>query len=144
MTEEKKTLEINAKMSFKDILFHIRLHGYGYIGFSYSGGGDSGAIDEVYLVPKELAFQEEYGAITCNYSSWDLSKKCEHILPQDVIQIFEDKIYNYILENTPDWYNNDGGGGIGYICTENGDFCTDHYVNIIEREESQITGNLFE
>lgn len=140
---KKQVLDINANMNFKDLLFHIRLNGYGYIGFQYSGSGDSGSIDDVFLVPKDCATQDEEGQIICNYSSYELEKKCEHTLPKDIIDILERKIYSHILDDATDWYNNDGGGGIGYICTENGDFSSNHYIYITETEDEVIIGNLF-
>ena len=144
MSKEKKVLELSAKMNFKDILFHIRLNGYGYIGFYYSGSGDSGSIDAMYLVLKDLASQNDDGQILTECSDWELQSKSEHDLPKEIWDMVENHIYTHILDDAPDWYNNDGGGGHGYICTENGDFSVDHYINIVETEEEQLIGNLFD
>ena len=140
----KKKLELDANMNFKDLLFHIRLNGYGYVGFQYFGSGDSGSIDEIYLVPKEHAKQNAEGYIIGDYGYYDYETTCPHSLPQEIVDIISEKIYAYILNDASDWYNNDGGGGNGYICTENGDFSTDHYINIMSREEEIIKGNLFD
>jgi hypothetical protein len=143
--KQKKTLDISENMTFKDILFHIRLNGYGYIGFSYCGSGDHGSIDDIYLIPKEFAEQKEDGSIELiDCSIHDLSEKSTHVLSSNLEKIIYDKIIDHILDDAPDWYNNEGGGGLGYICTENGDFSTDHYYNVVETVDSLIIGNLFD
>jgi hypothetical protein len=144
MKQKREILEISENMTFKDILFHIRLNGYGYIGFEYCGSGDDGSIDSIYLVPKECAEQKEDGSIELiNCGLHELSEKATHFLSSNMERIIHDQIINHILDDAPDWYNNEGGGGNGYICTENGDFSTNHYYNVVETVDSLITGNLF-
>ena len=131
-------LQVSAKSSLSDILFNIRLAGYGYVCIEYSGAGDSGSIDDVYLIKKENASQDEEGNINLNVSRWDLDRI---YLPSDVRDIIE-KTADSVLDEGADWYNNDGGGGTLLICTENGDYYDDRYVNIVEQEYDNYTGNL--
>lgn len=142
MSDNKNVLDIDVNMTFKDILFQIRLKGYGYIGFNYSGGGDSGSIDDIYLIPKDAAEQDEHGTI--RISDYNIVWNVKDGISRELHQLISDRIYSIILDDASDWYNNDGGGGTGCICTENGDFSVDHYVNIIEREEEEIKGNILD
>ena len=143
MSDESKVLNIDANISFKDILFNIRLAGYGYIWFSYGGSGDSGSIDELILIPKEAAEQDEDGRISLKDDKYPFSIDQKHVLSSEVTHKIEESIHDNILSDAPDWYNNDGGGGEGYICTEDGEYICDHFVNIVEREESEIRGKFF-
>jgi len=142
MSNEQELLNINADFSFKDILFHIRLAGYGYIWFQYGGSGDSGSIDEIVLVRKEDAEETEEGRIVIKDGKYPFSLDQKHRLSSEIRNKIENSIYDNILSDAPDWYNNDGGGGEGYICTEDGQYICDHFVNIVEREESELKGNL--
>ena len=132
-------LNVSAKSNLSDILFNIRLAGYGYVCIDYSGSGDSGNVDDVYLVKKENGTQDEEGVITVTTYGWE-----QHVmrLPGDIQQVIEDFVDSRILSDGADWYNSDGGGGTVAICTENGDYYDDRYVNIIEREQHPETGNL--
>ena len=132
-------LNVSAKSSLSDILFSMRLAGYGYVCIEYSGSGDSGSIDTVYLIKKEHGSQDEEGVITINKSPWDMDII---YLPSDIKQVIEDAVDSRILENGADWYNNDGGGGTLLICTENGDYYDDRYVNVVDQQYFSDSGNL--
>jgi hypothetical protein len=131
-------LNVSANSNLSDILFNIRLAGYGYVCIDYSGSGDSGDVDDVYLVKKENGTQDEEGVITVTTYGWEQTVMR---LPHDIQKVIEDFV-DPILSDGADWYNNDGGGGTVAICTENGDYYDDRYVNIIEREQHPETGNL--
>jgi len=132
-------LQVSAKSSLSDILFNIRLAGYGYVCLEYSGSGDSGSIDDVYLIKKENGSQDEEGVITINKSRWDMDVV---YLPNDIKQVIEDAIDGRILSDGADWYNNDGGGGTLLICTEDGHYYDDRYVNIVSQEYYSEKGNV--
>jgi hypothetical protein len=132
-------LNVSAKSSLSDILFSIRLAGYGYVCIEYSGSGDSGSIDTIYLIKKEHGSQDEKGVITINESRWDMDII---YLPNDIKQVIEDAIDIRILSDGADWYNNDGGGGTLLICTEDGHYYDDRYVNVVEQDYHSSTGNL--
>lgn len=132
-------LQVSAKSSLSDILFNIRLAGYGYVCIEYSGSGDSGSIDVVYLIKKENGSQDEEGVITINKSRWDMDVV---YLPNDIKQVIEDAIDGRILSDGADWYNNDGGGGTLLICTEDGHYYDDRYVNIVSQEYYSEKGNV--
>lgn len=136
---EELELNVSAKSSLSDILFNMRLAGYGYLCINYSGSGDSGSIDDVFVVKKEDGSQDDEGVITLKKSYWDLDKV---YLPDDLKEVIEDAVNGRILSDGADWYNNDGGGGTLIICTENGDYYDDRYVNIVEQDYSSSTGNL--
>ena len=132
-------LNVSAKSSLSDILFSMRLAGYGYVCIEYSGSGDSGSIDEIYLIKKEYGSQDEEGVITITKSRWDMDVI---YLPSDIKQVIEDAVDGSILDDGADWYNNDGGGGVLLICTEDGHYYDDRYVNIVTYENYSSKGNL--
>jgi hypothetical protein len=132
-------LNVSAKSSLSDILFNMRLAGYGYVCINYSGSGDSGSIDEIYLVKKEYGSQDEEGVITISKSRWDMDVV---YLPSDINDVIENAVDGRILSDGADWYNNDGGGGTLIICTENGDYYDDRYVNVVDQQYFIDTGNL--
>ncbi len=74
-------LNVSANSNLSDILFNIRLAGYGYVCIDYSGSGDSGSVDDVYLVKKENGSQDEDGVITVTTYGWQ-----QHVmrLPDDI------------------------------------------------------------
>lgn len=137
--KEELELQVSAKSSLSDILFNMRLAGYGYVCIHYSGSGDSGSVDDVYVIKKEDGSQDEEGVITLKKSYWDLDKV---YLPNDLRQVIEDAVDGSILDDGADWYNNDGGGGTLIICTENGDYYDDRYVNVVDQQYFSDTGNL--
>ncbi len=85
MSDNKNVLDIDVNMTFKDILFQIRLKGYGYIGFDYSGGGDSGSIDDIYLIPKDAAEQDEHGTI--RISDYDIVSNVKDGISKELHQL---------------------------------------------------------
>lgn len=66
----------------------------------YSGGGDSGAIDGVHY------FDKHYNDIS--YKIKPMLSDLETELCDDHI---ENVVYDQILDNISDWYNNEGGQG---------------------------------
>jgi len=82
-SDMREVLELNvsANSNLSDILFNIRLAGYGYVCIDYSGSGDSGSVDDVYLVKKENGSQDEDGVITVTTYGWQ-----QHVmrLPDDI------------------------------------------------------------
>ena len=132
-------LNVSAKSSLSDILFNIRLAGYGYVCVEYSGAGDSGSIDDLFVIEKEYGQQDEAGIINLTKSLWDIKR---FYLPSEIRQTIEDAVDGRILSDGADWYNNDGGGGFLIICTEDGHYYDDRYVNIVSQEYYSDKGNI--
>jgi hypothetical protein len=122
---------------FTHILLNVAAQGFEYIKFNYSGSGDNGSIDNVIPVP--------YGCIEIKDNEITEIKpysENKNELDSELRDFLENKIYDKILENADDWYNNEGGGGTLYICTLDGSYHGNHYYNVIEQVNSVLTGKL--
>lgn len=82
-----------------------------YVGITYSGGGDSGAIDEKYLfrtLPEDII---QSGEIEYDFTDREDIEVIDdkEIEPQILIRV-EDLFFPH-LNNIEDWWNNEGGYG---------------------------------
>jgi hypothetical protein len=134
MEENKEiSLTIPVTSGFTHVLFNLAAQGFEYIKIEYSGGGDSGCIDDVYLV-RQGCIKIEDGEVSEN-NDRDYANPNEEL--KDLIK---EKATDHVLDKADDWYNNEGGGGILYICTLDGTYHGDHYVNETTTHDSTLTG----
>lgn len=132
---ETKTISATVPLEsgFTHVLFNLAAQGYDYIRIGYSGSGDSGCIDEIYLAPK--------GTITIENNELKEHDEIDYALPDGNLRaLIENKAYEHVLNDADDWYHNDGGGGTLYISTLDGSYYANHYVNITETIDSVLTG----
>jgi hypothetical protein len=134
--EKEITLTIPYDSGFTHVLFNIAAQGFEFIKISYSGSGDSGAIDEVELIPTGFM------SIKDNRVEWNKNnKEAEYGEPTEELKsIIEERAYKYVLNSADDWYNNEGGGGTLYISTMDGQFHCDHYTYEQITHDSVLTG----
>ena len=126
-------LTIPYDSGFTHVLFNLAAQGFEYIKIYYSGGGDSGCIDDVYLVHQ--------GSIKIEDDVVSENNDRDYAHPnQELRVIIEEKAYHHVLDGADDWYNNDGGGGTLYISTMDGSYHADHYVNVTDTIDSKLTG----
>ena len=131
MAEIGLTIPYNS--GFTHVLFNLAAQGFEYIKIHYSGGGDSGCIDDVYLL-----FQ---GTATIKDGEVSENNDRDYAHPnQELKDLIEEKATNQVLDKADDWWNNEGGGGTLYICTLDGSYHGDHYVNVTETIGSTLTG----
>jgi len=133
--KEKKiiSLTIPIDSTFTHVLFNLAAQGFEYIKINYSGGGDSGAIEDV-----SLLFP---GAVTINDGEVSEKNANDYADPDDELKdLIENKAHEHVLNNADDWWNNDGGGGTLYISTMDGSYHGEHYVNYTETHNSILTG----
>lgn len=101
------------------IVMTLLHNGVNYVGITYSGGGDSGAIDEVFLFNK---LDEEF--IQTGELPNDISYRAEeypHTATVDNKGFDKSAIENLFfphLDNIEDWWNNDGGYGSAVLDLE--------------------------
>jgi len=106
----------------------------------YSGGGDSGDIDDVvYTTIKEASFYDimnlsTYGEDTLYLATLDGE------LRDDLIDFANEKILND-LEN---WWDNDGGYGVLIIKIPSGEYEIANTIYITDSEEFEHDGNLID
>lgn len=105
-------------MKLETILYY-KDNGIETIKVSYSGGGDSGAIDE--------------------YIYYDKNKKT--VGSVELINDLEEYCYK-ITNNIEDWWNNDGGDGIITINLLNGSYEIENNIRYYEYEKYEHSGEI--
>ena len=104
----------------------------------YSGGGDSGDIDDiVYTTTKDVTF----------YDIMNLTNYGENLLNlQTLDDELADKIKDFanekILNDLEDWWNNDGGYGAMLIKIPSGQYEISNNIYTTDTEEFEHNGNL--
>lgn len=136
--EEKKVIAATIPLSsgFTHILFNLSAQGFEWVLIRYCGGGDSGAVDEIELVPT--------GALTIEDGDVDwVQEEYEKVeIESELKNLIENVAYKEVLNSADDWWNNEGGGGTLYINTMDATYHGDHYINVTETIDSVLTGKL--
>jgi len=104
----------------------------------YSGGGDSGAIDEIIYTTEKVTNFEDLD---------DLDPYSENVLNlKDLSTSFysdiEDFATSKLLDNIEDWWNNEGGYGTVLIAIPSGNYKINNSIYISNTEEYTHNGNL--
>jgi len=104
----------------------------------YSGGGDSGAIDDIIYTTEE---------VTCLEDLDDLDPYSENVLNlRDLSTSFysniEDFATSQLLDNVEDWWNNEGGHGTVLIAIPSGNYKINNNIYFTETETYNHNGNL--
>jgi hypothetical protein len=104
----------------------------------YSGGGDSGAIDDIIYTTEEVTFLEDLD---------DLDPYSENVLNlRDLSTSFYSNIEDFatskLLDEIEDWWNNEGGYGTVLIAIPSGDYTINNNIYISNTEEYIHNGNL--
>ena len=104
----------------------------------YSGGGDSGAIDEIIYTTEK---------VTCLEDLENLDQYSENVLNlRDLSTSFysdiEDFATSKLLDNIEDWWNNEGGYGTVLITIPSGNYKINNNIYFTETETYNHNGNL--
>lgn len=132
-TEKLISATIPLESGFTHILFNLAAQNISCIKIVYSGGGDSGAIDEVYAIKRGDIDLETF-QVASNSNYYDVA--------QNLQEVIEDYAHRHILENFSDWWNNDGGGGTLYICCDDASYHSFHHTYYMETIDEQYDGKL--
>ena len=104
----------------------------------YSGGGDSGAIDDIIYTTQEITNFEDL------YDLDQYSESCLNL--RDLSTSFYSDIENFadekILNDIEDWWNNEGGYGEVLIAIPSGNYKINNNIYISNTEEFIHNGNL--
>ena len=104
----------------------------------YSGGGDSGALDDIVYTTKEIADIEDINYLE-NYGEDVLNlKDLDSALSSDIENFAEEQILNDI----EDWWNNDGGHGVMLIAVPSGNYKINNTIYITETVDFLHEGDL--
>ena len=104
----------------------------------YSGGGDSGDIDDiVYTTTKEASFDDintlnSYGENLLNLQTLD----------DELADKIKDFANENILNDLEDWWNNDGGYGVMLIKIPSGKYEINNMIYVTDTEEFEHNGDL--
>ena len=110
---KQKTIK---KIELGVALFNLSELGVKSIRIEYSGGGDSGSVEDINPLDKK---GEDMNSD--KLPKWD-----------EIKEALEHWAYKR-LENTPgDWVNNEGGAGTFYIQIPSGEYTLEHRLNITE------------
>ena len=122
-----ENLELERNKSFMDVL---GVNGYHTIQINYSGSGDSGDIDSIYLL--------KYKEVFSYNSETGIEYRIKEI--KDCEEWVRDKA-DKILSGIEDWWNNDGGYGNMVIQIPSGTYIINNEINITQTESYQHGGN---
>jgi hypothetical protein len=104
----------------------------------YSGGGDSGALDDIVYTTEEIADIEDINYLE-NYGEGVLNlKDLDSALSSDIENFAEEQILNDI----EDWWNNDGGYGVMLIAIPSGKYKINNTIYFTNTEEYNHDGDL--
>jgi hypothetical protein len=103
----------------------------------YSGGGDSGAIDNIIYTRAEVPLEdlddlEAYSENVLNLE--DLSTS--------IYSDLEEFAHSKLLDDIEDWWNNEGGYGTLLISIPSGNYKINNSIYITETEDFIHNGNL--
>jgi hypothetical protein len=110
----------------------------------YSGGGDSGAIDDVVYTTEKIS-NDEYGFMRIeDIPNWGENVLYVKDLDSDLCDTIESFAEEKILNDVEDWWNNDGGHGAMLIKVPSGEYKIENNIYITNTETYNHDGNLLE
>ena len=104
----------------------------------YSGGGDSGAIDEIIYTTEKVTNFEDLQNLD-QYSENVLNLRD---LSTSLYSDIEDFATSKLLDNIEDWWNNEGGYGTVLIAIPSGNYKINNNIYFTETETYNHNGNL--
>ena len=104
----------------------------------YSGGGDSGAVDEIIYTTEEVTNLEDLDDL----DPYSLNVLNLRDLSTSFYSNIEDFATSKLLYEIEDWWNNEGGHGTVLIAIPSGDYTINNNIYISNTEEYIHNGNL--
>ena len=121
-----------------DLLLKLADLGVTGIKIFYSGGGDSGDIDDiVYTTTKEATFNN-----IMNLTSYGENLLNLQTLDDELSDRIKDFANEKILNDLEDWWNNDGGYGTMLIKIPSGKYEINNMIYTTDTEDFHHVGNL--
>ena len=135
-----------SDLTWDGILLRLKEYGVKFVYAYYSGGGDSGAIDEwkFFGDHEDIEFTSADEAESPSFSGFDTTEQLElesHIR-SEIENLVSDEFYS-VLNNVEDWYNNDGGWGEMVLNVDTGKYVVDNNC-YISQTENYMHGGQFE
>lgn len=104
----------------------------------YSGGGDSGALDDIVYTTKKVVDIEDINYLENFGNEVVFLKDLDSALNADIENFAEEQI----LSDIEDWWNNDGGYGVMLIAVPSGNYQINNTIYFTNTEEYNHDGNL--
>ena len=104
----------------------------------YSGGGDSGAIDEIIYTTQEVTSLQDLD----NLYPYDENVFDLRDLSTSFYSDIEDFATSKLLDDIEDWWNNEGGYGTVLISIPSGNYTINNNIYFTETETYNHNGNL--
>ena len=109
----------------------------------YSGGGDSGAIDDILYTTEKLDGDDDWALDEIDdMDAYSVDAKFLRALDQNLNDDLNDFLSQYILDEIEDWWNNDGGYGKMSILVPSGKYKINNSVYYTQTEEYFHKGDL--
>lgn len=109
----------------------------------YSGGGDSGAIDDILYTTEKLDGDDDWALDEIDaIDAYSQDAKYLRSLDQNLNDDLNDFLSQYILDEIEDWWNNDGGYGRMSILVPSGKYKINNNVYYTQTEEYFHKGDL--
>lgn len=112
----------NKRQLSLDVIMHLEDLDIVQVHADYSGGGDSGAIDEIIYETKNGEFNRDEAGVS-----------------KEVHELIENYLY-YLLDDIEDWYNNDGGWGRATILVKERGYTIENNVRYYEHDTYNHAG----
>ena len=124
----------------------IKLADLGVTGIkiTYSGGGDSGAIDDVVYTTEKISNDKDNFDQIEDIKTWGENALYVKDLDSDLCNTIESFAEEEILNDVEDWWNDDGGYGVMLIKVPSGEYKIENNVYISNTETYNHDGNLLE
>ena len=110
---------------------------------TYSGGGDSGAIDDIVYTTEKLDEDDEIAIDQIDsIDTYSPGTKYLRALSSSMNDDLNDFVTGHLLDTIEDWWNNDGGYGKVSILVPSGKYKISNSVYISHTEDYTHEGDL--
>ena len=128
-----------TEMEMTGLLFKLADIGITGIKVHYDGGGDSGVIENIAYTRHPCETPDD---VDENTESWQPDLNLADTLDTETYMAVESFMYQNLLEDIEDWYNNEGGFGDVSIHIPSGKYIIDNHIRYYETKDYQHEGNL--
>lgn len=135
-----------TELEMTGLLIELANDGITGIKVHYAGSGDSGAIEEIAYTKEKLSTEYDEDAFSeiANLHLYGVELNSLELLNSSLYSRMQDYLYNHLLNDIEDWYNNDGGDGYVYIIVPSGRYKIENTVYFTSSETYVHGGGLID
>ena len=133
-----------TELEMTGLLIELANEGITGIKVHYAGSGDSGSIERIAYTKEKLNADDDEDAYTeiANLHLYGAELNSLELLSSSLYSRLQDFLYQNVLDNIEDWYNNDGGDGYVYIMIPSGKYKIENTVYYTSSETYVHEGGL--